>query len=154
MTFMSWRNDYEVGIAQIDQEHRYLFGLINECFDGHARGGTAKSLQEILSRLVAYAEVHFQNEERLMQDSAFPGWQAHHALHEKLFDSIFNLNEKRAAGNARADTDTLNFLKRWLLDHILKEDMVFADFLHRKAAQKRKTDVPASPAAPATEPET
>jgi hypothetical protein len=32
----------------------------------------------------------------------------------------------------------LLFLKNWLLDHILKEDMDIGDFLRRKAAQAEK----------------
>lgn len=152
MAFMSWRQDYEVGVAQIDREHRYLFDLVNACHDSHVRDGSAMALQQVLSRLVAYAEEHFQNEERLMQDGAFPRWQAHHALHEALFDAIFELNEKRAAGTARAGMETLSFLKRWLLDHILKEDMEFADFLHRKASQRRKADAAESATEPAPAP--
>lgn len=144
MTFMSWRRDYELGIDPIDGEHRRLFDLVNESHDVLAAGGTPQQEQQVLSRLVAYAEEHFQNEERLMRESAFPGLAAHQALHEALIDRIFDLNERRAAASWRMGMDTLSFLKHWLLDHVLREDMEFADFLRRWASRKGAADASTS----------
>ena len=55
MSFLSWRDEYLVDIAQIDTEHQYLFKLINDFHDEHARGGKSQDVLQVLNRLVAYA---------------------------------------------------------------------------------------------------
>ena len=87
---------------------------------------------------MAYAEEHFQREEALVEQAGFPRLPQHREMHEKLVSSIFELNEKVAAGAAMVDAKTMLFLKNWLVDHILKEDMDIGDFIRRKAAQAEK----------------
>jgi hemerythrin len=138
MTFMSWRKDYEVGVAQIDAEHRNLFDLINASHAAYARGETQREIAYVLNRLTAYAEEHFQHEEKLMRDNGYPQLDAHHELHSALVLSIFAINERLAADTVMASKETAQFLKSWLLDHILKHDMDIGDFLRRKSVQAAK----------------
>lgn len=138
MSFLSWRDEYRVGIAQIDAEHQYLFKLINEFHDEHARGGKSPEVLQVLNRLVAYAEEHFQHEEALMQSIGYPRLARQRGLHEKLFFSIFMLNEKLSQGSAKVDAETLRFLKNWLVGHIVKEDTDIGDFMKRQAVQAEK----------------
>jgi len=138
MTFMSWRKDYEVGVPQIDAEHRLLFDLVNEFHDTYARGGTQREIAHLLNRLIAYAEEHFQHEEKLMSDNGYPQLDLHQKLHSELVLSVFAINEGLAADTVKASKETVQFLKSWLLDHILKHDMDIGDFLRRKSMQAAK----------------
>ena len=132
MALLSWRKEYAVGVTAIDSEHRYLFTLINEFYDRHTAGSDRRDVLQVLNRLVAYAEEHFHHEEALMSSHAYPHLAEHHGWHEELFLSIFTLNEKLAAGVQSIDRDTMQFLKHWLVGHILKNDMDFSEFLQRK----------------------
>ncbi|MBE0619837.1 MAG: hemerythrin family protein [Burkholderiales bacterium] len=138
MKLLSWRASYQVGVDLIDTEHKYLFKLINEFHDSYAAGNTHKQLLLVLNRLVAYAEEHFQHEETLMQEIGYPRLARQEGMHQKLFSSIFELNEKLSVTDAKVDAETLRFLKYWMLEHILKEDMDIGDFMRRKAAQVEK----------------
>ncbi len=134
MTFMSWRSQYAVGVHLIDTEHHKLFDIINEFHEACARGEGRKEIQHLLNRLVAYAEEHFQHEEALMSEHGFPDLDRHRTLHANLVTSVFEINETFSADPARAGAETLQFVHRWLQDHILHEDMEIADFLLRKAS--------------------
>lgn len=138
MVLVTWREDYRVGVSTIDSEHRYLIGLINEFYDAHASGRTAKQILGVLTRLVAYAEEHFQHEEALMKQTDYPRLAHQQKEHEILYSSIYALNEKLARNGVQVDIETLRFLKRWLIDHILKDDLDIGDFLRRKAVQAEK----------------
>lgn len=133
MAFLSWRNQYRVGVADIDQEHRYLFELINEFHDSHRGGADAQALAQILNRLVQYAEEHFRHEEESMRESEYPLHAEHCALHEALYMTLFRLSEELAAGSLRIDRDTHRFLRNWLVEHILKHDLAFGDYFARRA---------------------
>jgi len=149
MILLSWREDYRVGVHLIDTEHSNLFKLINEFHDQYRSGDTHRQLVLVLNRLVAYAEEHFQHEEALMRETGYPRLERQQDLHQKLYSSIFDLNEKLSLEGANADAETLRFLKHWILGHILKEDMDIGDFLRRKAVQAEKANdaTPGNPGA-------
>jgi hemerythrin len=138
MTFLSWRKDYEIGVAQIDAEHRCLVDLVNAFHETYLRGDSRKEIPHLLNQLVAYAEEHFQHEEKVMGDNDYPLLDKQREQHSELVSSIFAINERFAADQARAGSETLQFIKSWLLDHIVKHDMDIGDFLRRKANQARK----------------
>jgi len=138
MIFLSWRENYRVGIQLIDTEHEYLFKLINEFHDKYTSGDTHRQLLLVLNRLVAYAEEHFRHEEALMREVAYPRVARQQEMHENLYASIFTLNEKLSQDGAKADAETLRFLKSWIVEHILNEDVDIGEFLRRKSAQAEK----------------
>ena len=138
MTFLSWRKDYEIGVPQIDSEHRRLADMVNAFHETHLRGASREEIPHLLNQLIAYAEEHFQHEEKLMRDSGYPRLDEQRALHEELVTSIFAINEKFAADRSKAGAEAMQFIKNWLLDHIVKHDMDIGDFLRNKA-NKAKT---------------
>jgi hemerythrin len=132
MAFLSWRKEYRVGVEVIDDEHRYLFDLINAFHDNHVGGANHAALGKILNLLVHYAEQHFQHEEAIMADAGYPAHAAHCALHEELYLTLFRLAEQLGAGSLRVDTETMRFVHNWLAGHIVRHDLQFADFLARR----------------------
>jgi len=144
MIFLSWQDNYRIGVPRVDAEHEYLFALINEFHDKYAAGDTHRQQLLILNRLVAYAEEHFQNEEALMREAGYPRLDRQQAMHETLYSSIFALNEKLSRRGAKADAETMRFLKTWIVDHIVREDVDIGQFMRRKASQAEKVDQAAS----------
>jgi hemerythrin-like metal-binding protein len=133
MSFVTWGNKYRIGVEGIDQEHRYLFDLINEFHDTHSAGADRYALQKILNRLVHYAEQHFRHEEEIMQAAAYPAHPMHCKLHDELYLTIFRLSEQLAAGSLNANRETTQFIRNWLVNHILKHDLQFAGYLAGRA---------------------
>lgn len=139
MAFISWRKDYEIGVKQIDAEHRKLFELVNEYYDNYRYDSPRKEIERILNSLVAYAEEHFQNEEALMEESGYPQLEEHRKQHADLFLSIFDITEKLLSNPAKADMQTLNFLKKWLRDHIIQSDVDIGVFMRMNESPTKKT---------------
>ena len=137
MTFLSWRKDYEVGVLQIDTEHHRLFDLVNEFHETYLRGNGTKEIPRILNQLVSYAEEHFQHEEDLMSENDYPLIDKHRDQHSELVTSVFEINNRFVADPVKASAETLQFVKTWLHDHIVHDDMDIADFLLRKANQAK-----------------
>jgi hemerythrin-like metal-binding protein len=135
MAFISWRSEYEIGVRQVDAEHRKLFDLVNEYYDQHMHGASRKEIERILNGLVAYAEEHFQNEEAIMEEYGYPKIEDHRKQHADLFTSIFAITERLLNEPAKADRETLSFLKKWLRDHIVQDDVDIGHFLRLKQLQ-------------------
>jgi len=137
MAFISWRQDYEIGVKEVDAEHRRLFYLVNEYYDKHYQGAPRKEIERILNSLVSYAEVHFQNEEAIMEQCAYPRLEEHRKQHADLFTSIFSITQRLLDSPDKADRETLNFLKKWLTDHIIQDDVDIGHFLRLKLIQPK-----------------
>jgi hemerythrin len=144
MAFLSWRDQYRVGVEHIDQEHRFLFDLINEFHNEYRGGADRRAMEQVFNRLVQYSEEHFRHEEETMLESEYPLHAEHCALHEALYMALFRLSEELAAGSLRIDMDTHRFLRAWLVEHILKHDLAFSDYLAQrtKAMLASKQDSP------------
>ena len=132
-----WEEKYRVGNEQVDQEHQYLFQLINEFYDAFIEKRDRALVLGLLNRLVDYAQTHFTNEEALMKAAGYPALDEHCAHHEKLFEQIFLLHAKLNDRALNPTHDTLQFLKGWLGDHIVHEDILFGALLKNQSAADR-----------------
>ena len=118
--------DCLTGIAQIDEEHRKLFSLINEAAQLPDEARTPQTVKNILAHLKEYAATHFAHEEAYMQAQNDPELPLQKKEHQAFADHI-NLLEKQplTQENASAMLDEiLTYLVRWLYRHILSSDMM------------------------------
>lgn len=129
MSFIVWDMKYLLGNEQIDAEHQYLFRLINEFHDAFIERHERARLLALLNRLVDYAQKHFTHEEQLMREANYPRLETHHALHEQLFEQIFVLNAKLENRAYNPTHETFLFLRHWLSDHIIDDDLQFGSYL-------------------------
>ena len=122
-------DEYLTGISLIDDEHRQLFALVNEVhnlvndnliFDKY------DEIMRILTELRNYTEMHFRDEEAYMEKINYADIdaqrRAHNAFIEKLVD--INFEELESLDNNQQEylLDILDFLAKWLVNHILKMD--------------------------------
>lgn len=122
-------NDYLTGIEIIDQEHRKLFALVNDVHDLlHDKLIFDKydEIMRILTELRNYTEMHFHDEEAYMEQIKYPGLDAqryaHNAFIEKLVNIDFSELDSMDENQQEYLQDVLDFLAKWLVNHILKMD--------------------------------
>jgi len=123
-----WTSELETGIRRIDLQHEELIEIINEFETAHEAGEDARALEELLPRLAAYIAFHFATEESLFREMA--GGADHKALHaaqHKVFSERFLTLKAMSAGEQRHETTAmLEYLKQWLLGHIMQTDVQLA----------------------------
>lgn len=130
MSLIAWNDRFSVGIASIDKEHQKLVGLLNEFYDAVQSGKGKESLAGVLAALIDYTKMHFANEEQLFAKTAYPDAVAHKKAHDDLIRQVLAIQEKYSKGaNATLPSETLNFLKNWLLTHIQGTDKKYSSHL-------------------------
>lgn len=118
MSFITWTDaSYGTGVDIADKQHQELFGLINN-LHGAVAGGNRSDVGSKLDALIDYVVMHFQTEEKFMQEKNYPGYADHKVEHEKLVGTCADLQTKFHAGEAEITMDTLQFVKDWLDSHI------------------------------------
>lgn len=123
---LPWNDSYSVGIPQIDEQHKKLIKLINELHASMATGQGKQALGGILEELVRYTRTHFEFEESLLRQKNYSRLAAHHAVHESLTQQVVDLLNKYRVNNLILTLEVMQFLKRWLADHIMTHDQAYA----------------------------
>jgi two-component system NtrC family sensor kinase len=130
MTFMAWSRHFETGIDTVDRQHRALVDLVNQAAPLLAAAGSTGvgSAGHLLDQLGRYATVHFQDEERLMQDAHLdPAYLAHHHhTHEGFVQAVTTMRQQAVQEGQLTGNELLRFLTSWLTFHILAEDQSMA----------------------------
>ncbi|MCU7939344.1 MAG: bacteriohemerythrin [gamma proteobacterium symbiont of Bathyaustriella thionipta] len=132
MPLIQWNNELSVGINSIDEQHKKLVNLINELNDALQSGKANQVLAGIFDGLAVYTINHFGYEEELFAQYGYPESQAHKNEHRVLIQQVNDLQEKMNQGDFMISVEVMVFLKNWLINHILKTDKAYAQFLKDK----------------------
>lgn len=132
MALLTWSDQYLIGNETIDTQHEELFRLINAFHSRWLEARDQQDIARILHRLICYADMHFRNEEVIMDSEGFALLGEHKQIHEAMIDSIFALQKSYEDGSLRLEMETMKFLKSWLIEHILENDYRFRDFMKKK----------------------
>ncbi|MBT7943870.1 MAG: hemerythrin family protein [Alphaproteobacteria bacterium] len=136
MTIAQWSDDFKTGEEEIDKEHWGLFAQINDLSDKLSQGAAESSVVSTLDALVVYVEVHFEHEERLMEETGYPDLESHKKAHRALDLRVAEFQDAFLRSPETFDYDALmEFLSNWLHQHILKLDMDFAAYHKGRQAQ-------------------
>ena len=117
-----WNAKFETGIQEVDLQHQVLFDNVNRLYADLNTGRDRQVLDDVFLELVVYVGSHFGTEERLMEESSYPGLAKHRIEHQRLTEKV---KEYRALFEAGADLEEemFEFLLSWLVNHILETDM-------------------------------
>ena len=125
---LQWRDALAVGHPNIDGDHQRLLNLIN-LFETADEENIEKSLFE----LVQYTRAHFAREEAFQRQVNFPDAVRHKGLHDALAkeaETLLHLWETSPRGGQAALTQRIApFLRGWLIDHIINEDLRLKPYL-------------------------
>ena len=138
MPFYEWSESMSVGVPLIDSDHRALIDLINRLHDALEYGAGPSDMDQVFQSLVAYIEFHFAREEAVLAACGYPSLAEHQAEHDRFTaDMRYTRDRYFSGGEAGLGPHLLAFLKDWLNNHILVEDMAYRPFLEDVAKVER-----------------
>ncbi|MCI4626323.1 MAG: bacteriohemerythrin, partial [Candidatus Magnetoovum sp. WYHC-5] len=130
--FVDWSDDFSVNIEKFDTQHKKLFDMVNELYSAMRKGLAKDALDGILTKLVEYTDMHFKEEEIMMEKHGYPDFPNHKKMHENLKQQVLAFYKDFKQGKATISTQIMNFLKDWLANHILKTDTKYGIYLNKK----------------------
>lgn len=126
MALVSWNSSFEIGIEHIDNQHKRIVELLNKLQETLNQGVVGRELGEVLAGLVDYTRTHFADEEEFMRKIEFPEYDHHKKLHDRLTEQVVAILVKLKKGGNVNVRELMSFLKRWLIEHIVREDKKIA----------------------------
>jgi hemerythrin-like metal-binding protein len=136
--YFVWHSSLAMNVPEIDEQHRYLIGLINSYHQSLTGQAPREQLADVLTFLAGYVKQHFATEENMMQETLFPDRAAHVAEHEALSARVAEMIRQFESGTLPHDSVLAEFLRDWLTQHILKIDRKLADWLTSKQGVARQ----------------
>lgn len=128
MAFIEWKPEYEMGITEIDNQHRQLVKMVNALHEAIKIGSGSMLIPALLENLIGYTLSHFQAEERYMQTCGFPDFETHQREHQELTEKVIQLRVQMRRGETVSTMEVMNFLKSWLMDHLAGSDKDFGQY--------------------------
>ncbi len=127
-----WRQEYETNVQEIDNDHKQLCEKANRLYEAINLGKSKSFLEETLGFLIHYTEDHFIKEENLMEKYNFPEKDIHKEKHKLLVERVLEIERRYKDREIEMDNEFIDFLKDWIINHILTEDRKIGPYLNEK----------------------
>lgn len=122
-----WDDKYSVGISKIDEAHKEYIDCINKAIAIKENNGNPEELKEVLYGLITLKMIHFSTEEDYMSEFNYPEYQHHLEEHNDFSKKTNAYCKKVDNGELYLLNEMLEFLREWLVDHVLVTDRKFID---------------------------
>jgi hemerythrin len=122
MSLITWKQEFSVGVAEVDFEHRELIELINSLHDSARPGAGRDAVIESLGEIFAQIASHFALEEKMMRASLYPALLEHKQDHETLLDELRDIMDEVEDDGEYDEAQLSIDLGRWFGDHFKTHD--------------------------------
>lgn len=123
----------ETGAKDIDAQHMQLINCMNELHQALSAPSPNRGIfKASLKKLHYYALSHFAYEEQGMSVFGYPDASVHLEQHLYFKSRLSEIETKADAESHFTATELLLFLRKWLLEHIAKSDVQYAEFLRER----------------------
>jgi methyl-accepting chemotaxis protein len=126
---ISWGPKYYIGLSTIDNQHKRLVELINETYRNFGQRKNKQKLKKVIKDLLDYTIYHFGEEEKYFKQFAYEESVPHKAKHEEFISKMQNFKRDIDSGDSMVSFEIIEYLKDWLINHILKSDVKYVPFL-------------------------
>ena len=136
---IAWSEFLSVGVQEMDEEHRQFIARVNELNKAIIESEDKATVERMMDLMLMEAAHHFWHEEKLLAKWNYPETDAHIAAHAEL-KAQFERVMKQFAESDISFVWALKGLhvKQLLVEHLLKEDMKYRDFLRARNTSGRR----------------
>ncbi|MCI8578095.1 MAG: bacteriohemerythrin [Lachnospiraceae bacterium] len=121
-----WKDEFNIGVKIIDEEHQRLFKLINRLFSlVREEHKSARACQEGIKYFKAHAVKHFEDEETYMELIGYEDLETHRRVHKNFREDTLPALERELENSDYSHEAVIHFLAvcaGWLIGHTLTED--------------------------------
>lgn len=137
MPVLEWTSDFNIGIHEIDLQHRSLVSIANQLYDAIETGRPGHTVEWILEELLVYTKMHFQTEEQYMRRYEHDRASQHAKEHAELLKAMRRFKRKFKEGAEGVDEEVLDFLSGWLGNHLTGSDRALGEAYQARVEARR-----------------
>jgi hemerythrin-like metal-binding protein len=136
-----WSDTLSVDVPEIDKEHQQFIARVNALNEAIVECKDKPTVERLLDLMLMEATHHFWHEQQLLAEWKYPDRAVHAAKHAQL-TAQFERAMKEFEQASVSVTWMLKglYIKQLLVDHLLKEDMKYRDFLRVQNGSNQSQD--------------
>lgn len=133
-----------MSVDQMQETHESEIKILND-IDKLAilvdRGNaTVEELESKIDEYIAHVNMHFSNEEKLMQEYDFPNYEMHKMAHDMfLMDLQYATTQWKSRGDLKKIVNFVRKTPEWIVMHVNSVDAPTADYLAVKMDKENKS---------------
>jgi len=122
--YLEWRDEYLLGVTELDHEHKDLFSRLNELHEELNRDNDKGHVEGCLGGIYARVSAHFALEENYMRENNISGYEKHKKHHDMFLDELREISDRLLnSGIDPKERDVLETTVRdWILNHFTTTD--------------------------------
>jgi len=132
MPLIPWENKFELGIVEIDEQHKTMLAIINKLYDlfEDKKHEDQAEIDKVVKEMADYAIYHFATEEKYFVMFGYENMESHIKIHDQYRAKI---EEWRNIYDSNKDKkiffEISNFLQDWWTWHINNTDREYVPFM-------------------------
>ncbi|WP_072679621.1 bacteriohemerythrin [Arcobacter sp. LA11] len=124
-----WKIDYKLGNELLDDEHQQLFDIAENALN-YNNTDIKSHIKITICELYDYMRVHFEDEEKYMEEIAYPELEEHKILHESIIHQMNDfVKQLSTLSIIEFEKKLIEYMDIWLINHILYEDRKIIKFV-------------------------
>lgn len=127
---IEWRDEFLLGIEEIDKQHQQLFRIatdIHALLRNQLITDKYDQILKLISELKDYTIFHFTSEEQYMKSIGYRKFFSHKVEHDDFIEKINGVDlDKIDRDHEQYLLEILDFIVKWISDHILETDKGYA----------------------------
>jgi hemerythrin len=135
MIDLEWKDEYLLGIPEIDRQHKGICDCAKAIEEGLAKHDVwlaDTSTVELLSLI----QHHNALEESLMRILGYPELERHIEEHRRIQADVHDLVKNSLRVKGSLTSALLKTIQEWQREHIMTSDKHYADYFSRLASNK------------------
>ena len=132
MTLLTWNHASSTGVKAMDDQHGILMDTLNDLRLALVHGSGRDQVCDGLNRLIEFTRMHFSNEERLLEQTGYPGVAEHRDAHQRLLGQIEDAALRAQHNDEVHMRSLLLFLRDWFTMHVEDLDRQYGKWLNER----------------------
>jgi hemerythrin-like metal-binding protein len=136
MSFLKWEQKYELGIPEMDNQHKKWVEILNKFYEKVSKSDLQTNILEMVDEALIYTKYHFREEEKFMASMNYPKLKEQQKMHIDIISTLSNFKSVIMSKKQITSMEVTNELKKWFKEHIMIEDMKYAEFYLKQKKMK------------------
>ncbi|MDA8216111.1 MAG: bacteriohemerythrin [Dehalococcoidales bacterium] len=131
MRLFQWTPDLAVGMGKVDEQHKDLFGHVNNLLVAVDADGGKDEVRRLLDFLADYVNKHFADEEAFMKRFQYPRVLQHLRQHDEFRRRIVTLRDlvEKGTPSKMLVLSVQGQVCDWLVEHVSKVDKQVGEYV-------------------------
>lgn len=126
---VKWTQELSLNNENIDEQHKKLFALTNELIMHSDADAHSEIINETLYELLQYVDIHFSEEEEMLEKVGYPKLEEHKKIHRSFTKKIAMFCRDVVRGKAHIAEELLVFLTGWIYQHTSIDDQDYKNYI-------------------------